>query len=286
LKADKSSCKEKIKMIQNADRRELMRKFILQATFTATLLFIGAGTIFAQSQTCGVGTKVAFEWSQDTVGTIVEIGTEDPHVGWFGIKFSWSERIQWAAPESNGLLIAGTKTPCLRGKASSKQTPKTVDNSSSSDNSSSAQNKETDLPEISGCTLDEPPGKVTRTSPASAALFKRVMYEKAAVRADPGSITAPSKVGLTFLKFEMGAAFKNTWTSSRYGDKRLHTGAPLNTMLYPIKTKEVLCELYGDKVRRTVTEENRTCFKNRDGDWVCPAGGGGKYIESKLIPVK
>ena len=84
----------------------------------------------------------------------------------------------------------------------------------------------------------------------------------------------------------MGASFKNTWTSSRFGDKRLHTGAPLNATLYPIKTKEVLCELYGDKVRRTITEETRTCFKNRDGDWVCPAGGGGKYIESKLIPVQ
>ena len=127
---------------------------------------------------------------------------------------------------------------------------------------------------------------MTRATPASAALFKRVIYEKAAVRADPGSITAPSKIGMTFLKFEMGKAYKNTWTSTRFGDKRLHTGAPLNATHYPIKTTEVLCELYGDKVRRTVTEENRTCFKNNDGDWVCPAGGGGKYIESKLIPVQ
>jgi hypothetical protein len=83
----------------------------------------------------------------------------------------------------------------------------------------------------------------------------------------------------------MESAFKNTWTSSRFGDKRLHTGAPLNATLYPIKTTEMLCELYGDKVRRTVTEENRTCFKNNDGDWVCPPGVG-KTLESKLIPVE
>jgi hypothetical protein len=261
--------------------------FVLRITFITALLFI-AGDVSAQTATCGVGTKVAFEWSPDTVGTIVEIGTESPYVGWFGIKFSWSERIQWSAPESNGLLMAGTKTPCTGKKASSKQTPRTANNSSTQNKetvSPDAQNKGTVLPEINGCPLTEPPGKVTRTSAASAALFKRVIYEKAAVRADPGSITAPSKVGLTFLKFEMGAAFENTWTSSRFGDKRLHTGAPLNATLHPVKTTEVLCELYGDKVRRTVTEENRTCFKNPDGDWVCPAGGGGKYVESILIPV-
>ncbi|HEX6189897.1 MAG TPA: hypothetical protein VFZ40_17605 [Pyrinomonadaceae bacterium] len=274
-------------MVQSTFINRRALTLVVHATIIAAMFFIGRSGVSAQSQTCGVGTKVAFEWSPDTVGTIVEIGTESPHVGWFGIKFSWSERIQWAAPESNGLLIAGTKTACLGGKPSSKQTPKTADNSSSEENTATVtRNRETVSPQIHGCPLNEPPGKVTRTSPASAALFKRVMYEKAAVRADPGSITAPSKVGLTFLKFEMGAAFKNTWTSSRFGDKRLHTGAPLNAMLYPIKTTEVLCELYGDKVRRTITEENRTCFKNRDGDWVCPAGGGGKYIESKLIPVQ
>jgi hypothetical protein len=216
----------------------------------------------------------------DSIGTIAEIGTESPHVGWFGIKFSWSKDLQWYPPESNGLLIAGTKTPCKGEKASSKQTPKTANNSSP------VQNKETVLPKINGCPFNEPPGKVTRTSPASAALFKRVIYERAAAKINPESITAPKRVGLTFTKFELGAAFKNTWTSSRFGDKRLHTGAPLNAMLYPIKTTEVLCELHGDKVRRTITEEDRTCFKNRDGDWVCPVKGGGKIIESELIPVQ
>jgi hypothetical protein len=259
------------------------RPSFLMAGFVSALLFFAGSDISAQAPPCGVGTKVAYEWSPETVGTIVEIGTTSPHVDWFGIKFSWSDRIQWASPESNGLLIAGTKTPCIGQKATPKQPTKNPANPASGKDPSSTKNKETVISNISGCSLDAPPGQVTRTSAPSAALFKRVIYEKAAVRANPGSITAPSKVGVTFLKFEMGAPYKNTWTSSRFGDKRLHTGAPLNTMLYPIKTTEVLCELYGDKVRRTVTEENRTCFKNKDGDWVCPAGGGGKYIESKLI---
>jgi hypothetical protein len=258
---------------------------LLRATFAGVIVFI-ASDISAQTTPCGVGTKVAYEWSPQTVGTIMEIGTEYPHVGWFGIKFSWSDKLEWAAPQTNGLLIAGTKTPCLAQPATSKQTPKNIPNSSPANNSSPAQNKETVSTGINGCSLNAPPGKVTRTSAPSAALFKRVIYEKAAVRANPGSITAPSKVGLTFLKFEMGAAYKNTWTSSRFGDKRLHTGAPLNATLYPVKTKEVLCEAYSGQVRRTVTEENRTCFKNKDGDWVCPAGSGGKYIESKLIPIQ
>jgi hypothetical protein len=259
------------------------RASFLTAIIASVLLFFAGGDVSAQTPPCGVGTKVAYEWSPETVGTIVEIGTTSPHVGWFGIKFGWSDKIQWASPESNGLLIAGTKAPCIAQKATPKQPARNPTNPSSEKNPSSTRDKETVLSNISGCSLDGPPGKVTRNSAASAALFKRVIYEKAAVRANPGSITAPGKIGLTFLRFEMGAPYKNTWTSSRFGDKRLHTGAPLNAMLYPIKTTEVLCELYGDKVRRTVTEENRTCFKNNDGDWVCPAGGGGKYIESKLI---
>jgi hypothetical protein len=138
--------------------------FVLRTTFI-TALFVASGDVSAQTATCAVGTQVAFEWSPDTVGTIAEIGTEYPHVGWFGIKFSWSERIQWSAPDSKGLLIAGTKTPCTGEKASSKQTPKTANNPSTQNKEPAlpdAQNKGTALPEISGCPLNEPAGKVTK----------------------------------------------------------------------------------------------------------------------------
>ena len=88
-----------------------LRAFHIAAVISIFFLF-GNSNVWAQNQPCGVGNKVAFEWSPDTIGTIVEIGTEHPHVGWFGIKFAWSERIQWAQSESNGLLIAGTKNKC------------------------------------------------------------------------------------------------------------------------------------------------------------------------------
>ncbi len=247
---------------------------------TIVFSFFSSNHISAQNTPCGVGTKVAYNWSPETVGTIVEIGTTSPHVGWFGIKFSWTDKIEWAPPETNGLLIAGTKEPCVGKKATAKEPVKKNTDPATDKKDPVTKNKET---ADGGCSMSAPPGSVSRNSAPSAALFKRVIYEKAAVRVNPNSITAPSAVGMTFTRFEMGKPYKNTWTSTRFGDKRLHTGAPLNAMLYPIKTTEILCEQYSTSVRRTITEENRTCFKNKDGDWVCPAGGGGKFIESKVI---
>jgi hypothetical protein len=56
-------------------------------------------------------------------------------------------------------------------------------------------------------------------------------------------------------------------------------------MIYPLKTKEMRCNLHGTEVRRTITENSRDCFKNRDGDWVCP-GRTTKFVENELIPLK
>lgn len=249
---------------------------VLRLTLAATCVLVADAS--AQTSPCDVGTKVAFEWSPDTVGTVALLGTEPPYVGWFGIKFAWSERIQWSAPDAKGLLVAGTKTRCV-GKLARAEAPAPAPKAPTPQAAAAP-------PGDTACPLTEPPGKVKRSSAPSAELFKRVIYEKAAVRADPGSTTAPSKVGISFPKFEVGEPIRNTWTSSRFGDKRVHTGAPLDAVLHPVKTREVLCELYGDKVRRTITEENRTCFQNGDGDWVCPAGGGGRFVENVLLPAR
>ncbi|MGI9065037.1 MAG: hypothetical protein ACR2HX_01335 [Pyrinomonadaceae bacterium] len=125
-------------------------------------------------------------------------------------------------------------------------------------------------PEPGGCPMNQPPGKVTNTAKASAQLFKRVIYEWHAAKINPASISAPQQVGLTFLKFEMGAPYKNTLTSSRFGDKRLHDGAPVGAMIYPIKTRELQCDLHGTSVTRSVSERAGDCFKSRSGEWVCP----------------
>lgn len=130
----------------------------------------------------------------------------------------------------------------------------------------------------------EPPGKVTDWLP-SPQLFKRVIYERAAAKINPGSISAPTKVGLTFLVFDMDLPFKNTLTSSRFGDKRRHDPAPEGVMVYPIKTRELQCDLHGSTIRRSVSEVSRHCFTARSGEWTCP-GRTTKFIENTSIPVR
>ncbi|MEZ0373277.1 MAG: hypothetical protein ACAI44_29580 [Candidatus Sericytochromatia bacterium] len=232
------------------------------------LLILGFGAGYsspAQAQTCGVGTKVTLAWGSP-VGTITKIGTESPYVGWYEVTFSYSPRGEWFPP-TGAVLIEGTKTVCGQAPAQSQQPPK-------SNQPAAGQN--------AACPLVAPPGKVTSSAPASAALFKRVIYEWEAVRVN-GTLTAPKQVGLTFLAFNMAKPYKNTLTAKRFGDKRLHTGAPPYTMLYPVKTRELVCDLHGDEIRRTVTEVDRTCFKSKSNTWVCP-GRVTKYVESKLIP--
>jgi len=198
----------------------------------------------AQNGDCGVGTLVQGEFGAGAIGTIKEIGTEPPHVGWYRITFDWSPTGEWYYPKITEIKIVGTKTRCGLGGVKT--------------------------PEPGPCPMNQPPGKVTNTAPASAQLFKRVIYEWAAAKINPASISAPQQVGLTFLKFEMGKAYKNTLTSSRFGDKRLHTGAPVGAMIYPLKTTELQCDLHGSSVTRSVSEREGACFKSRSGEWVCP----------------
>ncbi|HJU62773.1 MAG TPA: hypothetical protein VJ864_12070 [Candidatus Binatia bacterium] len=248
---------------------------------TIALVFsVGAGAdTVAQEQGCGVGTRVEFEDGARGVGTIKEIGTESPHVGWYRIVFSWnSPNGDWYSPKNWGILIAGTKTKCGQESARGKQEPQ-----NSGDESRPGRKAGAGVPEQAGCPMTEPPGKVTKTSPASAQLFKRVIYERAAAEINPASISAPKKIGLTFLEFNMGEPYKNTLTSSRFGDKRRHDGAPEGAMIYPIKTKELQCDLHGDAIRRSVTEVSHNCFKNRSGEWTCP-GRTTRTVESRLIP--
>lgn len=257
-----------------------MRAYTAAATLILVWLFWGADAAAAQEPGCGVGTKIQIEGGSDTVGTIEEIGTTAPHVGWFRITFSWSPKGEWYPATYDRLLIAGTKTSCSQAsRRGTRQAPKS-DRPQRPVTGTAAATAGAD-----GCPFNEPPGRVTRISPASAQLFRRVIFERAAAKINPDSISAPKKVGVTFLEFNMGAAYKNTLTSSRFGDKRRHDGAPAGAIIYPIATKEMVCELHGAEVRRTVTEASRSCFKNRDGDWVCPPGPT-KVLESRLIPIR
>lgn len=251
------------------------------ATIAFLLLFSLGTDARAQEQGCGVGTQVQFEDGARGVGTIKEIGTKSPHVGWYRLVFSWNgPNGDWYSPKNWGMFIAGTKTKCGLETTSGKKEAQ-----SNGNEARPAPNAVSSQPDQAGCPMVKPPGKATRNSSASAQLFKRVIFERAAGKINPDSITAPKKVGLTFLEFNMGESYKNTLTSSRFGDKRRHTGAPVGAMIYPVKTKELQCDLHGGEIRRSITEVSRDCFKNKDGDWVCP-GRTTKFVENRLIPVK
>jgi hypothetical protein len=68
-------------------------------------------TAAAQTVYCGPGTQVISENGGGT-GTIAEIGTEPPHVGWYRVTFSWSPRGEWYDPSTWKLYPAGTQQRC------------------------------------------------------------------------------------------------------------------------------------------------------------------------------
>ncbi|MCK6685492.1 MAG: hypothetical protein L6R30_24090 [Thermoanaerobaculia bacterium] len=232
---------------------------------------------------CGVATRVEFEDGGRGIGTIAEIGAKPPHVGWYRIVFSWNgPNGDWYSPKDWGMFVAGTKNRCGPGPV--RNTPEPMKGAAAG--GTQPQTKPASAGTVPvDCPMMEPPGKVTRTASASEELFKRVIYERAAAKVNPDSISAPKKIGLSFLKFELGEAYKNTLTSSRFGDKRKHDGAPVDAMIYPVNTKELQCDLHGSEVRRKVSEIGRDCFKNRDGDWTCP-GRTAKVVEDKLVPLR
>jgi hypothetical protein len=256
------------------------------AVIFCSLFLAAASNVMAQSQDCALGTKVQLK--EGSTGTLAEIGTERPHVGWYRIVHTWSPRGEWYDPKTWVTYIAGTETRCLPG-ATATPPPATPAPSRPAptrpDTRPTPTTPATPLPAGGECPFVEPPGRVSHTAPASEQLFKRIIYEREAARINPASISAPTRIGLTFLAFEMLPPYKNTLTAKRFGDKRLHTGAPVDATIYPLRTRELQCDLHGDEVRRSVTEESHDCFKNRDSEWVCP-GTTLKTIERRLIPVK
>jgi hypothetical protein len=141
-------------------------------------------------------------------------------------------------------------------------------------------------PNLSECSFDPPGTKVSKTAPASAQLFKRVIYDWFALDVKEGGTTNPLKVGITFLEFQLGKSFVNRiYVDPGTGAHRLHDGAPTGAMIYPVKTKYIQCGAYRDSIERQVVQENFACFKDKFGDWVCPTDSVRQILETKLIPI-
>lgn len=254
------------------------------AAVAFTVLILVSVQAAAQNNGCAVGARVTVELIDNATGTITEIGTAPPHVGWYRIVFDWNVRSgnlqgDWYNPKNREIVIAGTRTKCGQAAAAGNTRPVGGANGRTDDVGIVDLGDE--------CPMTAPAGGVTKSSGASASLFKRVIYEKMAARVGGTSISSPKKVGLTFLEFEMGKAYRNTLSSNRIGgDKRLHDGAPVGATIYPIKTRYVKCELYDRSITRMVIQQNFACFKDRFGDWVCPTDSTPKFLEQRSTPVR
>ena len=127
--------------------------------------------------------------------------------------------------------------------------------------------------EAGDCSFIVPPGDAGRTAKPSEQLFKRKVYDIYHVAAD-GTGSAPLKVGVTFLAFQMMKPFTNTVrVVTGVGAVRINEAAPPNATIYPVLSKHRVCEQYRDRTLRKEVANKYACFKNKDGDWVCGADG-------------
>jgi hypothetical protein len=238
----------------------------------------------AAQKECMVGSRVQLKGGP--TGTIAEIGTESPHVGWYRIVMSWSPGGEWYDPRTWEMTIVGTNVKCGE-KPAAAAPPVARPGATPTAPGRPAAPPKVD-PDPAGapgdCPMGFPQGSVTKSSPPTAATFKRVIYDGEAIRIND-TISAPKAIGLTFLSFQMEKAYENTLTSTRFGDKRLYDGAPQGETIYPIKTRELMCERVGTQIRRRVADVSRNCFKNRNGNWTCP-GRTTKTLERKLIDLE
>ena len=124
------------------------------------------------------------------------------------------------------------------------------------------------------CSFEKPAGTLTKTSPATAATFKRAIYESnAKLHQFP--------IGLQFQAFELGKAYKNLLTNNGL----MYETAPQNATMYPIKTKYTVCEETSGEYNHLMNyEQKRVCFKDSFGDWNCPATGNFLYLKRIKVP--
>ena len=126
------------------------------------------------------------------------------------------------------------------------------------------------------CSFEQPAGTITRTSPAMAATFKRLIYQR-------NMNTNKLRVGMQFEVLEIGKPFKNTMTTGGL----LFDSAPRNAMIYPVRAKYKICKegSSGEKYNyMAVIEQKHACFKDAFGDWTCPTNSPSKQFEAQKVP--
>jgi hypothetical protein len=118
------------------------------------------------------------------------------------------------------------------------------------------------------CDFNPPAGIFSNNSPASDALFKRKLYDYYNLSVN-GTLSRPVAIGITFNSFTRGTAFRNTVANvPGRGATRRHSGAPVNTTIYPVRASYMVCEKYKDgSVSQKEVNADFSFFISKDGEW-------------------
>jgi hypothetical protein len=143
-----------------------------------------------------------------------------------------------------------------------------------------AEEKKTDNnDQTADCSFTPPAGDSSKTARASEQLFKRKIYDAYHIIVN-GTNSAPLNLGVTFLSFQVSKPFTNiVRVDPAVGAYRINDAAPVNAIIYPVKSEHIVCEQYRDRTLRKRVVNKYACFKNRDGEWVCGADGMPKITQ-------
>lgn len=120
-----------------------------------------------------------------------------------------------------------------------------------------------------GCDFQPPGPPVSSRDSFSEGLARRKIYDGYAWRANT-SLTAPKRIGVTFLAFQLSESYRNTVTNvPGLGAQRRHAGAPVGATVHTLKSRHIVCEEYADGISRRQVLGTHACFVNAEGSWTC-----------------
>jgi hypothetical protein len=133
------------------------------------------------------------------------------------------------------------------------------------------------------CSFEPPAPKVSSSDLFSANLAKRKIYDRYKMNVN-GSLSAPLRVGVQFVSFQVDKSYKNLVTNiPGVGAQRINDAAPPNATIYRVKSKHIVCDDYRDGIQRREVTSDYDCFKNRDDEWVCGSSGA---VPPRIIQLK
>lgn len=133
-----------------------------------------------------------------------------------------------------------------------------------------------DLAAGAACVAAKPAEVATTGRAPSAALIKRVIYERYR------DMESGRQVGVTFANLTLASSFVNRL--SRGGLP--HQSAPVGATIYRYKTDLVTCVKYSDSILRTEIKEGYyRCFRDKTGAWTCTDDGRRSWNQNHL-PVR